>query len=97
MEPDYSHLRGSMRMICDPENDYIWRVELHDDGRAKVSYIGFCPIDDDAPKKYDALSDMPEWMQHRIAALYMMPPDPEESAVFGIGRRINDTVYWIVQ
>ena len=86
-----------MEMICAPDQDYIWRVEIHDGGSTDVRYIGFCPVDNGDAKVYDDFADIPDWMQHRVAALCMMPPDPNTSSVYGVGRRINDNTYWVVQ
>jgi hypothetical protein len=86
-----------MAMICDPESDYVWRIDTNYDGLVSVQYIGFCPIDDRDVTLYDDISKIPDWMQHRVAALNMMPPHPTESSIYGVGRRIDDTVFWVVQ
>lgn len=91
------HLHHELAMICAPDQDYIWRVEIHDTGLTEVRYIGFCPVDDSGVTMYDDLSDIPEWMQHRVAALHMMPANPNDSSIYGIGRRIDEGVYWVVQ
>jgi len=79
------------------EADKTWRVELDVTGIVKVGYIGFIPIVTREVLSYDDLSDIPEWMQHRVAALRMMPPNPHESKVEGVGRRVNENVYWILE
>ena len=89
--------RNALHMICDPEKDYIWRIELHEGGSVTSKYIGFCPIDEDRDIEYQDISDVPDWIQHRIAALRMMPPNPNDSVVYGVGRRVDESIYWVVQ
>jgi len=86
---------NTLRMICDPNTDRIWRVS-EDDGQITVSYIGFVKMRGERIKYYSTLDTMPNWMQDRIAVLRMMPRDPNTSVVFGVGRRIDETTFWVV-
>lgn len=83
--------------VCEPESDMVWRLEEKEDGSVEAIYIGFGPIDSDRIKLYANFGSLPEWMQDRVAVLRMMPCDPHESVVFGVGRRIAEETFWVVQ
>lgn len=86
-----------MAMICNPDTDFVWRIEENDDGSVECTYIGFCAIDSDRIKTYTSSQELPEWIKDRVAVLRMMPPDPNKSIVFGVGRRVSENVYWVVE
>ena len=79
------------------KEDYTWRVELHEDGTVDVWYIGLYAIDYNYTKQYDTFSDIPEWMQHRVAALRMLSPAAAAFSVDGVGLRISEAIYWVVE
>jgi hypothetical protein len=85
------------QMICDPDKDFIWRIEECDDGTIDCMYIGFCPIDSERLKTYATSEELPEWIKDRVAVLRMMPADPNDSVVFGVGRRVSESIYWVVE
>lgn len=91
------HRRLTMQMICNPDTDFVWRIEENDDGSVECTYIGFCAIDSDRIKTYTSSQELPEWIKDRVAVLRMMPPDPNKSIVFGVGRRVSENVYWVVE
>lgn len=79
------------------KEDDVWRVNLRRDGKVDVWYIGLNPIDDNDTKLYDTFSDIPEWMQHRVIALHMLPPSQGVVSVDGVGLRVSETIYWVVE
>lgn len=83
--------------VCLPEDDGVWRVEIGKTGEVKMEYIGLYTIDYSVTRLYDTLEQSPDWVQDRIAILNMMPPDPNKSVVFNVGRRVDENTYWIVQ
>lgn len=85
-----------LHMICDDSVDYPWSVEIKPDGSVYMRYIGYLPLDVPREQHYDSLSAAPKWVDDRVTVLYMMPPDPHESVVFGVGRRINERKFWVV-
>jgi hypothetical protein len=87
----------ALRMVCDPMQDYVWRVSIGLDNAIRSTYIGFCSIDGSRTYTYYPPETAPDWLIDRLAVLQLMPPDPESSVVFGVGRRIDDRVYWVVQ
>ena len=48
-----------------------------------------------ASGEYPSVDDLPLWMQEKVALLMMTPLDKPTSEVEGIGRRIDNNVYWI--
>jgi hypothetical protein len=86
-----------LRMMCDPAEDYVWRVIFWDTSSIGVEYIGNLPIDCKRSAYYYTFDTLPEWVKDRIAVLNMLPPDPNESVVYGVGRRVDEVTYWIVQ
>jgi hypothetical protein len=87
-----------LRMICDPENDVVWRVTVGDPD-VRMSYIGYVkrrPYDYEV-REYSSIDKTPEWVKDRIAVLNMMPPNPNESVVYGVGRRVDRNTFWIVE
>jgi hypothetical protein len=85
-----------LRMICDPENDVVWRVTVGDPD-VTMSYIGYLKRHDYKSIEYSTLDKAPEWVKDRLAVLNMMPSNPNESVVYGVGRRVDRNTFWIVE
>ena len=85
------------RMICAENEDYIWRVYKKPNGSIAMQYIGWCPIDTEHDLEYQSYGELPEWVKDRLAVLNMMPPHPNDSVVFGVGRRVDLDKWWIVE
>jgi len=90
------HMRNIMLMeltgkVSDDEE--IWRVVVNELG-VKALYIG---LGSQAPIEAQVLSGLPEWMQERVSVLSMLTERPPTTPIEGVGRRITDTVYWIVK
>lgn len=62
-----------------------------------MNYIGYCPIDTNRRLEYLTLEEIPEWVKNRLAVLNMMPPNPTDSIVFGVGRRVDAVTWWVVE
>lgn len=92
------HLTASMILkMAAYDTDAIWRVEEFSNGSAQSMYIGLSPIDSERIITYNTVSEIPEWINDRIAVLRMLPCDPTNSVVFGVGRRISEHVFWVVE
>jgi hypothetical protein len=52
-------------------------------------------VDSVVSGEYDSVDALPLWMQEKVALLMMTPLDKPTSEVEGVGRRIDDNVYWI--
>ena len=90
-------LYAALAMVCDPENDYVWRVDIHKDGGVTCKYIGYITIDTAQTVEYQSLQETPEWVQNGVAVLRMLPADIDLSLVKGLGRRISEDLFWVVQ
>lgn len=102
---DFLHASGAVRDAVfsgwtTPErlpDDTIYRVELSPVRKSvKVIAIGMSSLDSIEDGEYDAVEDLPDWMQKKLAVLSMMSPKPPTEFVEGVGRRIEMYVYWLV-
>lgn len=89
--------RRLLRMVCDDQEDYPWRIVIRPStGSVEMYYIGHLPIEGPRIKGYKTLDTAPEWVKDRVAVLSMLEPNVHTSAVFGVGRRVSEYVYWAV-
>ena len=78
-----------------PHDDNVYRVYISPHTNAvEVSCIGM-EVDSVVSGEYDSVDTLPLWMQEKVALLMMTPLDKPTSEVEGVGRRIDDNVYWI--
>ena len=90
------HLRNALLMELTgsvDDDEELWRVAVNKMG-ASALYIG---LGSKPEIKVSRLSGLPHWMQERVAVLSMLTERPPTSPLKGVGRRITDTVYWIVK
>lgn len=52
-------------------------------------------VDSAIEGSYADVDDLPQWMQERLAVLYMTSAKQPTEDIPGVGRRITDTVYWV--
>ena len=84
----------TVSLICgDTEN--VYRVFVGD--TVEVCCLGLHRTDKEAEGIYDDITDLPEWMQERIAVLSLMKVNPPQTKVDGIGMRVDEHVYWILK
>jgi len=80
----------------DQEPDIIYRVYVDPNlGDAKVMAVGMVGVNTTDPLEghYERASDLPEWIQEKIAVLSLLiPPD---GPIEGVGRRIDRNVFWV--
>jgi len=85
-------------MSCDndlPHDDNIYRIYVDPHTHAvEVSCIGM-EVDSVLSGEYPLVDDLPLWMQEKVALLMMTSLDKPTSEVAGVGRRIDNNVYWI--
>lgn len=80
----------------DPDRDCIFRVAIDPlTQRVEVTHFGIESVDLSEVGIYGNTSDLPMWMQERLAVLCMMSSKPPTVAVEGVGQRINATTYWL--
>ena len=85
-------------MSCNNDLPYdgnVYRVYVNPHTNAvEVSCIGM-EVDSAVSGGYPTVHYLPLWMQEKVALLMMTPLDKPTSWVEGVGRRIDDNVYWI--
>lgn len=78
------------------ENVYRVRFSPNADD-IEVACLGLENVDKEAEGIYHALAELPEWMQDRLAVLYLMKVDPPQTKVDGVGMRVDEHVFWIIK
>lgn len=78
--------------------DNVYRVYLSPDtNHIEVICLGIDSIDSEAEGIYSNTSELPAWMQERLAVLSLMKVDPPQTKVEGVGMRVDEHVYWIIK
>lgn len=54
-------------------------------------------LDYDIEGIYEDISELPTWMQERLAVLSMMKVNPPQTKVEGVGMRVDESVYWVLR
>jgi hypothetical protein len=75
----------------------IYRIHIRDTGEDRISVIcvGMERVDACLEGAYDNLQELPQWVQERIAVLSMLNAKPPTQNIEGVGRRINESTYWV--
>lgn len=79
----FNFTEGVYRVCIEPNN-------------VSVLLLGISPVDDSIEGEYADAHALPKWVQERIAVLMMLSPEPPTEEVDGVGRRISETVFWVV-
>lgn len=90
------NLRNAMLMELTgkvDEDEDIWRVVV-EPHKVSALYIG---LGAKPPITGFAMSDLPQWMQERVVVLSMLTESPPTKPIKGVGRRITESVYWVVK
>ena len=72
----------------------LWRVEFKARGRVHLLHVGL-PGKVSTASRHVSRAELPEWMQHRIAALDVFGENFPTDYVDGVGRRLNKEVYYV--
>ena len=76
--------------------DTVYRILLNDETKlVHVISFGMEKVDVSPERVYNGVNDLPEWMQEGIALLMMTSAKPPTEEVDGVGRRIDETTYWL--
>ena len=76
--------------------DTVYRVVINDETKlVHVISFGMERVDVSPERVYNSVNDLPEWMQEGIALLMMTSAKPPTNEVDGVGRRIDETTYWL--
>lgn len=73
----------------------VYRVLVGDP--IEVVCMGIDSVDKEAEGTYADMSELPAWMQERVAVLSMMKVDPPQTKIEGIGMRVDESVYWVIK
>ena len=63
----------------------------------EVVCLGIDSVDKEAEGTYADMSELPAWMQERVAVLSMMKVNPPQTKIEGIGMRVDESVYWVIK
>lgn len=74
--------------------DSIYRVQIN---RTGVVVMALGNMGTLTNGHYDCVEDLPEWVQERLAVLYMCPCEHPTPYIEGVGRRISVNVFWVVE
>ncbi len=76
--------------------DTVYRILLNDETKlVHVISFGMEKVDVSPERVYNGVNDLPEWMQEGVALLMMTSAEPPTNEVDGVGRRIDETTYWL--
>ena len=75
----------------------IYRVSIDPTtGQSAVICLGLDTIDAEAEGIYANTSQLPDWMQGKLAVLALMKVDPPQTKVEDVGMRVDENTYWVV-
>lgn len=80
-------------MIITERRD-VWRLQYHGDGTVNMMFIGLASEREISISTLPA-DELPDWAQDRIAALNIFGDNYPTEYVAGVGRRINEWVYYV--
>lgn len=84
----------TMRML---ENKPIYRLSIN---QSKVDVTCYDLLENFAPELdpvYTSVDGLPEWAKEKLAVLMVLDPTSINDPIEGVGRRINQTVFWITK
>ena len=61
-----------------------------------VICLGMDTIDAEAEGIYADTSQLPDWIQGKLAVLALMRVDPPQTKVEGVGMRVDQDTYWVI-
>lgn len=86
-------LASYMNMI---EDKPIYRICINDD--TTVSTDCYDMLENFAPELntyYSGVDELPKWAQDRLAVLSLLDPKQVNQQVEGVGKRINEHIFWL--
>lgn len=74
----------------------IYRIQVNEDSTVETTcYEMLDAFDPELKKYYETLDDLPNWVQDKLAVLMLLDHTKVNEEVKGVGRRINENVYWV--
>jgi len=87
-----------MRAQWTADFENVYRVMITPTTKqVEVVCLGIDSVDSEAEGTYSDSSQLPAWMQEKLAVLSMMKVDPPQTKVEGVGMRIDDDVFWVIK
>ena len=88
----------AMRAQWTADFENVYRVMITPNTKVvEVVCLGIDSVDSEAEGTYSDSSQLPAWMQEKLAVLSMMKVDPPQTKVEGVGMRIDDDVFWVIK
>jgi len=94
---------GKLKEYLTETNDYlgeelvgmheIIRIEIRDSGVVTITQLPLSPVASKLKKSYYRVSDLPEWIQRKIAVLSLL--EPFTNPIPELGVKIDENRYWI--
>jgi len=76
----------------------VYRIYIAPDSKSiEVVCLGIDNVDSEAEGIYSDTSQLPDWMQDRIAVLSMMKVNPPQTKIEGVGMRVDEHVFWVIK
>lgn len=73
-----------------------YRVEFDDKGRPHVESLNYAlDIEPVQEGIYESLEALPQWVQDRLHVLSTFSSKPPTIDVNGLGRRIEENIFWV--
>jgi len=91
---DLSAAGRALRAKWTGDMDNVYRVVVGP--TIEVMGLGM-DIDASVEGVYNSTSELPTWMQERLAVLSMMKVDPPQTKIEGVGMRVDESVYWVLR
>jgi hypothetical protein len=89
---------NAMRAQWTADFENVYRVMITPNTKVvEVVCLGIDSVDSEAEGSYSDSSQLPAWMQEKLAVLSMMKVDPPQTKVEGVGMRIDDDVFWVIK
>jgi hypothetical protein len=74
----------------------IYRIQINGDNTVETTcYEMLDAFDPELKKYYETLDELPKWVQDKLAVLMLLDHTKVNEEVEGVGRRINENVYWV--
>jgi hypothetical protein len=78
------------------KNDTTYRVFIEKtSGRVEVVCFGMNTLDNTRVGIYTNQTELPQWIQDRLAVLIMIDPTPPAREIEGVGVRVNQETFWV--
>ena len=78
-----------------PDDNNIYRVSMENLPRIIIMCLGDGYVDSVCDGEYYGLDALPNWVKERIAVLMLCSATPPMPTVDGVGRRINEHIFWV--